>query len=93
MRKRGDFVIRQGETAPALIFAAGPKTYDLIHLSGFVERLKQSWRDEQTRIADEADFHGNRSYYIEQLTKEADKAREERRTGARVKRGAIWPSR
>jgi len=91
--KRDDIVVmlKHGhERELWCVLACGPKTFDLVAYSGYVERHKHG--NVATRPATAADFHGDEEHQTTHLRKEAAAAREERRTGARVKRGQVWPS-
>lgn len=83
-----------GHSRIACVLSWGPKTFDVVIEGGGTERYKHGARN--IRLATLADFNSNaRDMEREsaRLRKEAADACEERRTGARIKRGQIWPSR
>ena len=83
--KRGDFVKEGAEVG--IVLASGSKTFDVVWTGGSTSRYRYGIRD--IHLATERDLEDcNR----EHLIKEAADAREERRIGAGVKRGQIWPS-
>ncbi len=83
MIKRGDFVKESGSYG--LVIAAGPKTFDVIWIGGGTSRYRHGMRAiaATTEVSDWERKH---------LIAEARAAREERRTGAGIKRGQVWPS-
>lgn len=90
--KRGDFVVDSvgGHTTHGLVLSAGLVSYDVVIVGGGTERHRQG-SSRYRKVDPVAEGFG--SYIVEHLTEEAARAREERRTGARIKRGVIWPSR
>ena len=77
----------------ACVLSWGPKTFDIIIEGGGTERYKHGARE--VRPVTLRDFGGDEKYMAsatERFRKEAADAREERRTGARIKRGQLWPS-
>ncbi len=89
--KRGDFVIEAGAShSRGLVLSAGPVSYDVVWIGGSTSRHHQA--DGRCAVVDPdaADFS---AYEIRHLTREAEAAREERRIGARRKRGQVWPRR
>jgi hypothetical protein len=89
--KRGDFVLEGGAShARGLVLSAGSVTYDVIWLGGSTSRYRQ---DSDRCVKADPVVEDFTSSEIRQLTNDAADAREERRTGARIKRGQIWPSR
>jgi hypothetical protein len=87
-------VITLGPTRTvACVLSCGPKTFDVVVIGGGTERHKH--RTHKVRLATLADFNDDARYMEREsaeLRKEAADAREERRIGARMKRGQIWPS-
>jgi hypothetical protein len=84
--KRGDF-IKEGFNV-GLVFASGPKTFDVIWDGGSTSRYRHG-----ERIIVLAPDDALTPLQRKLLLENAADAREERRTGAGVKRGQIWPSR
>lgn len=95
--KHGDIVVVSNDGSSREYFACllsqGPKTFDLVVTGGGTERHRHGARD--VRLATIADFNDD-PVYMERtssmLRKDAADARQERRTGARIKRGVLWPS-
>ena len=83
--KRGDFIKEAGSYG--LVFAAGPKTFDVIWRGGSTSRYRHG-----VRVLELANKDPDLSER-ETLTKDAIDARDERKHGAGIKRGQIWPSR
>ena len=87
-----------GTSRIACVLSWGPKTFDVVIECGGTERYWHSAVGRNTRAVRPAtlhDFGGDQKYMqhaIVRLRKEAADAREERRTGARIKRGQLWPS-
>jgi hypothetical protein len=91
--KVGDFIIEGGLTSDAgIVLSCGPKTYDVVWRGGSTTRYRHGQRD-NVRLATAVEIDGFGTYVREDLIKDAATAREERRTGARIKRGQVWPSR
>ena len=92
--KIGDLV-RERPTEWGLVVTAGPKTFDVVFISGFVSRHKQGQKDYVFERADSSSFDDKQyeQWVREHLAKEAVAVREERRLGLRIKRGAVHPSR
>jgi hypothetical protein len=92
----GDLIVfdeGQGEWTHGCIVSCGPKTFDVIVVGGSTLRFKHGSRGVRAATID--DFDGNAKYMEstkKSLQREATAAREERRTGARIKRGQVWPS-
>jgi hypothetical protein len=82
--KRGDF-IKEG-VCIGLVFASGPKTFDVIWIGGGTSRYRHG-----VRLIDLLPDKDLSALERDHLQKEAADAREERRVGARRKRGQIWP--
>jgi hypothetical protein len=91
--KIDDIVVMEGHGSQLwCVLACGPKTFDIIAYSGYVERHRHGAR--VMRVATPKDFHGDEAHQTTALRAEAAKAREERRMrdGIRRKRGQLWPS-
>ena len=89
--KRGDLVLEGGALyLRGLVLSAGPLTYDVIWIGGSTSRYRQ---DSGRCVKVDPVVEDFTPSEIRQLTKDAADAREERRTGARIKRGQIWQSR
>jgi hypothetical protein len=85
--KRGDFIKEAGSYG--LVLTAGPKTFDVIWTGGSTSRYRHG-----ARIFDLANEDRHLSALErESLTRDAIDARNERKQGAGIKRGQIWPSR
>lgn len=90
--KRDDIVKLDGSFA--LVLTCGPLTFDAITESGGTHRYPHGLRD--IRLVVPSDFHGDANYERDvrnRLAHVAADARAERASGARVKRGQVWPSR
>lgn len=90
--KRDDVVKLDGVFA--LVLTCGPRTFDAITESGGTHRYPHGLRD--IRLVVPSDFHGDANYESSvrnRLSHVAMDARAERKIGARIKRGQIWPSR
>lgn len=77
----------------ACVLSCGPKTFDIIDESGGTERHKRGVLNLRPVVLH--DFHDDQQYMDsvkKSLRAQAAEAREERRTGARIKRGQLWPS-
>lgn len=82
--KPGDFV--KENRSYGIVLTSGPKTLDIVWIGGSTSRYRHG-----TRHIEPADEHLT-DRDREHLAKEAKDTREERRSGARIKRGQIWPS-
>jgi hypothetical protein len=71
-----------------LVLVSGAKTFDVIWIGGSTTRYRHGERDIRIASAVDLDAHAR-----EHLTQEAEAARHERRTGARIRRGTISPRR
>lgn len=93
--KRDDVVVEGGySTTFYLVLACGRRTYDLIEICGGTTRYRHD-QNRHVRLATPSDF-GDAEYEAwvrEHLRREAERAREERRTGAGVRRGHVSPRR
>ena len=83
--KQGDFV-KEG-LSYGIVLTSGRRTLDIVWIGGSTSRYRHGVRD--IKPADEYLTDRERAH----LVHKAKDAREERRTGAGVKRGQIWPSR
>lgn len=86
MFKRGDFV--QESTSRGVVLISGPTSFDIVWIGGSTSRYRHGTRVIRLMSIDELSEMERKH-----LTDEAERAREERRTGARIKRGQVWPSR
>ena len=90
--KPGDIVKEDGMLSNlGVILQAGKVTYDIVWQGGSTSRYRYS-DNRSVKLATKDDLDGQ-AFAIKHLREEAAQARQERRTGARVKRGQIWPSR
>ncbi len=92
--KVGDLVLER-PTEFGMVCIAGPKSFDVVFISGFVSRHKQGQSAYTFDRADSVSF--NDAEYEQrtrkQLAEEAACVRDERSGGAGIRRGAIHPSR
>jgi len=82
-----DDYIREG-AAFGLVLASGAKTFDVVWLGGSTTRYRHGERDIQIVGRVEVDARTR-----EHLSREALAARQERRRGARIRRGVVSPRR
>lgn len=90
---RDDIVIETGNGTSQffLVLSCGPRSYDLIEQSGGTTRFPHR-AGRHIRIATDADFNGDEFYrrmVTETLRGEASRARDERKRGARIRRGHV----
>jgi len=86
--KRGQ-VIKEGMQL-GVVLQAGPATYDVVWVGGSTSRYRQGVRS--VHLATENELDGQ-DRVVQHLHGEAEAARRERRAGAGIKRGQVWPSR
>jgi hypothetical protein len=83
-------IIREGADL-GIILQSGDVTYDIVWMGGSTSRYRYvAGRD--VRIATKSDLE-HQELSIKHLHQEAHTVRKERREGARIKRGAVHPSR
>ena len=101
--KRDDVVVEAwaGHCTFYLVLTCGPKTFDVIEMCGGTTRYRHD-QERHIRLAVDSDYSGSgsperdaahRAWVLENLQREATAAREERRTGARQRRGHVSPRR
>lgn len=94
--KVGDLVLER-PTEFGMVCTAGPKTFDVVFISGFVSRHRQGQSAYVfERVVGSSSFSGSAEYEARvraNLTKEVQAVRDERARGAGIRRGAIHPSR
>lgn len=101
--KRDDVVVEEGNGVSTflLVLTCGPKTFDVIEMCGGTTRYRHA-DGRHVRLAVDSDYSGSgsaerdaahRAWVLENLMREARAAREERRTGARQRRGHVSPRR
>lgn len=90
----GQLVIEEGNgmSDMGIILSSGAVTFDIVWIGGSTSRYRYS-TGRHVRLATPREIEAADPTMIEHLRKEAADAREERRTGARRKRGQVWPSR
>lgn len=71
-----------------IILSSGKVSFDIVWVGGSTSRYRYS-TGRHIDLADESDLRS--TYEVEHLRREVIKAREERRTGQRIKRGQVWP--
>lgn len=86
--RRGQ-VIKEGAEL-GVVLQAGARTYDVVWVGGSTSRYRQGVRD--VHLATEFELEGQ-DRVVRHLHREAQQARRERRDGAGIKRGQVWPSR
>jgi hypothetical protein len=84
--KSGDFI--QEGLDSGFVLVSGTKTFDVIWIGGSTTRYRHGVRDIRIISAAELD-----ALTREHLLREAENARRERRSGARIKRGTVSPRR
>lgn len=85
--KVGDYIVEHGASPHyGLIIACGRVTYDVIWIGGGTSRYRHGVRKVDIIRAGELDAHTRKH-----LRSEAAKAKAERRRGAGIRRGQIWP--
>jgi len=89
--QRDDFVVHKHALVPqfGVVVASGPTAYDVVWIGGSTSRYRHA--DDVVRVATDAEVAALGDITRTHLLKEAAAAREERRTGAGVRRGEIWP--
>lgn len=85
-----DQIVKEGFEL-GIILQAGRLTYDVVWLGGSTSRYRYS-QNRPVVPATPGDLAGQ-DLALEQLQSEAQAARRERREGAHVRRGQVWPSR
>jgi len=89
---RGQIVKEDGQVSNlGIILSSGDRTYDIVWMGGSTSRYRYS-TGRNVALATSFDLEGQ-ELVLKHLHREAAAAREERRTGARIKRGQVWPSR
>ncbi len=87
---KADQIIKE-ETAIGIILQAGTTTYDVVWVGGSTSRYRYD-AERPVHVATTNDLEGQGAT-VAHLKEEAAQARQERHTGARIKRGQVWPSR
>lgn len=90
MKFKRDEIVKEGCDL-GLILQSGDVTFDVIWINGGTSRYRYS-TGRHIHVATPFELEGQERA-IGFLKEEAAKAREERRTGAGIRRGQIWPSR
>lgn len=88
---RDSFVVHRHAMSPqfGVVVACGPVAYDVVWIGGSTSRYRHA--DDVVRIATDAEVAALGDITRTHLLQEAAAAREERRTGAGIRRGEIWP--
>jgi hypothetical protein len=88
---RDAFIIHRYAVSPqfGVVVACGPVAYDVVWIGGSTSRYRHV--DDVVRIATDAEVAALGDITRTHLLKEAAAAREERRAGAGIRRGEIWP--
>lgn len=89
--QRDDFVVHKRIITPqfGVVLASGPTAYDVVWIGGSTSRYRHV--DDVVRRATEAEIAALGDITRIHLTQEVAAARAERRAGAGIKRGEIWP--
>ena len=90
MKFERDQIVKEGADL-GLILQSGAVTYDVIWIGGSTSRYRYA-AARDVHLATRFDLEAQEGT-IKHLRQEAETARKERRDGARVRRGAIHPSR
>ena len=90
MKFQHDQIVKEGADL-GIILCAGERSFDVVWIGGSTSRYRYS-TGRDVRGATALDLDGQ-ARLVEHLKKEVAEARRERRTGARIKRGQVWPSR
>lgn len=90
--KYGDIIVEQ-DCSPAfgIILSCGRVSFDVVWIGGSTSRYRHA-TGRLVRLATEREIDSEPNT-MEHLRRQVAEAREERRTGARIKRGQVWPSR
>jgi hypothetical protein len=88
---RDAFIIHRHATSPqfGVVVACGPVAYDVVWIGGSTSRYRHA--DDVVRVATDAEVAALGDIIRVHLLQEATAAREERRAGAGIRRGEIWP--
>lgn len=90
MKFERDAIVKEGSEL-GMILQSGDVTFDVIWINGGTSRYRYS-TGRDIHVATPFELEGEEGT-IRSLKEEAAKAREERRIGAGIRRGQIWPSR
>lgn len=90
--KRDDMVVEWslGGDQLGIVLQSGKVSYDVIWIGGMTSRYRYSV-GRRVRLATEQEIARQGSLYVDGLRADAAQAQDERRRGAGVRRGQIWP--
>lgn len=91
--KRDDVIVENngGHREFGLVLQSGKVSYDVIWIGGMTTRYRYA-TGRQVRVATEHEIAEDLgAVYLKGLREDAAQARDERRRGAGIKRGQIWP--
>ncbi len=87
--ERGQII--KESSALGIILQGGSVAYDVVWMGGSTSRYRYD-ANRDVRLATEFELEGQ-DRVLRHLRREAAEARRERKVGARIKRGQVWPSR
>lgn len=88
---RDAFIIHRHAVSPqfGVVVACGPVAYDVVWIGGSTSRYRHA--DDVVRVATDAEVVALGNITRVHLLQEATAVHEERRAGAGIRRGEIWP--